>query len=241
MKRQRVRKALILISFFLFPVTIFYLSPVLIIEGASQGIVVGSFMIFTLLFFSSLFFGRAFCGWVCPGAGLQEICFAVNNKPARGGKSNWIKYYIWVPWISIIILMAVKAGGLKKIDMFYQIPYGISVSHPHAYVVYYGLVGLIVVLSLTAGKRAFCHYVCWMAPFMIIGTKMRNFFKWPALHLETDKDKCINCETCSKNCTMSLDVNGMVQKGSMKNSECILCGECVDGCTQGAIRYSFQI
>jgi len=49
MKRQRVRKALILISFFLFPVTIFYLSPVLIIEGASQGIVAGSFIIFASL------------------------------------------------------------------------------------------------------------------------------------------------------------------------------------------------
>jgi polyferredoxin len=47
----------------------------------------------------SLFLGRAFCGWVCPGAGIQEWCFTVNDKKARGGRLNWIKYFIWVPWI----------------------------------------------------------------------------------------------------------------------------------------------
>ena len=31
---------------------------------------------------------------------------------------------------------------------------------------------------------------------------------------------------------MSLDVNGMVQRADMENGECILCGNCVDGCYQ---------
>ena len=39
---------------------------------------------------------------------------------------------------------------------------------------------------------------------------------------------------------MSLDVNGMVQLSSMENSECILCGTCVDGCPKKAIRYTFS-
>jgi ferredoxin-type protein NapH len=55
-----------------------------------------------------------------------------------------------------------------------------------------------------------------------------------------DKEKCANCKTCTKNCPMSLDVNGMVLKGSMVNSECILCGTCADGCTKGVIKYSFS-
>jgi len=80
--RQKIRKALLLVSFLLFPVTINYFSPYIIMDGASQGIIAGSFITFTLLFFVSLFFGRAFCGWVCPGAGIQEWCFAVNDKKA---------------------------------------------------------------------------------------------------------------------------------------------------------------
>ncbi len=44
MKRQRLRKALILISFLFFPVTLYYFSPVLIIQGVAEGIVAGSFL-----------------------------------------------------------------------------------------------------------------------------------------------------------------------------------------------------
>ena len=39
---------------------------------------------------------------------------------------------------------------------------------------------------------------------------------------------------------MSLEVNGMVRKEKMENSECILCGTCVDGCSKGAIRFTFS-
>ena len=39
---------------------------------------------------------------------------------------------------------------------------------------------------------------------------------------------------------MSLDVNSMVQQNSMENSECILCGSCVDNCPKGAVKYSFN-
>jgi ferredoxin-type protein NapH len=79
-RRQKIRKAIILISFLLFPITINYFSPYIIIDGAAQGIIAGSFITFVLLFIVSLFLGRAFCGWVCPGAGIQEFCFTVNLK-----------------------------------------------------------------------------------------------------------------------------------------------------------------
>jgi ferredoxin-type protein NapH len=38
---------------------------------------------------------------------------------------------------------------------------------------------------------------------------------------------------------MSLEIHRMVEKGSMINTECILCGECVDGCLKDVIRYAF--
>ena len=93
-RRQRVRKALILISLLLFPVIMNYLSPYVIIDGAMNGVVNGSFIVFILLVLSALFVGRLWCGWICPGAGLEEACHAINDKPARGGKLNWIKRFI---------------------------------------------------------------------------------------------------------------------------------------------------
>jgi polyferredoxin len=62
-KRQRLRKFLALVSFLLFPVTIYYLSPVLPLQGAAEGVLVGSLILFGLLFLASLVAGRAFCGW----------------------------------------------------------------------------------------------------------------------------------------------------------------------------------
>ena len=135
--RQNLRKLLIFISFILFPVTLYYLSPALIIQGAAGGIITGSFVLFASLFVSALFLGRGFCGWVCPGAGLQECCQMVSGRKAKGGRYNWIKYFIWGPWLIIIAMAAVSSGGFKSIDVFYMTKSGISVAEPDAYIIYY--------------------------------------------------------------------------------------------------------
>lgn len=95
--RQRIRKALVIIAFLSFPVTMNFLSPYVIIDGAMNGIVNGSLIMFGLMFVSSLFLGRAWCGWVCPGAGMQEIMEPVNKKPVNPSKVDWIKWLIWIP------------------------------------------------------------------------------------------------------------------------------------------------
>lgn len=208
--------------------------------GASEGIITGSFVVFGTMFLASLFLGRAFCGWVCPAGGLQECCILAVDKRARGGKLNWIKYLIWVPWISIIVLTAINAGGLKKLDFLYQTKYGISVSEPQAYIIFYAVITLIVIMAFATGKRSFCHYACWMAPFMIIGNSIKKKLPYPSLRLKSEKDKCIGCNSCTRKCPMSLEVMGMAQRGDMYNPECILCGECVDACPKKVIRYSLR-
>jgi ferredoxin-type protein NapH len=235
-RRQKIRKALIFISFLLFPITIFYLSPAIIINGASRGIITGSFISFSSLFISSLLFGRLFCGWLCPGAGIQEALLVINGQTVK--KNNWIKYLIWLPWVSVIILLFIL-NGVKSVEPLYGIKNGISVSEPHNYIIYYFFLALFVVLSLVVGKRSFCHHVCWMAPFMILGRRLRNLPAWPSLHLKADQAQCKNCHTCTEHCPMSLDVEQMVHDSSMEHDECILCGTCVDQCTNGAIRYGF--
>lgn len=241
MIRQRIRKTLLLISFLLFPITIYYFSPVLVIEGASKGIVVGSLLVFASMFIFSLFLGRAFCGWVCPAGGLQECCTLAVDKKAAGGKLNLLKYIFWVPWLLSIIIVAIHAGGFDTVNVLYQIKDGLSVSDKYGYIIYYFFVGLIVLLALTGGKRAFCHYVCWMAPFMVIGSKIRCIVSLPSLKIQAIKDNCEDCKLCDKKCPMSLHVSEMVKNNSMKNSECILCGQCVDTCTKGAVKFSFGL
>jgi ferredoxin-type protein NapH len=240
MNRQTVRKTMTLLMFALFPLVYYYFSPYLVIMGASEGIVAGSLIIFAALFVVSLFLGRAFCGWVCPAGAMQEYCVRVRNKSFKNGKRNWIKYAIWIPWMSIIILMFLQAGGVVSVDPLYQTYYGISITGFESAVMFLAIASLIAGIALATGKRGACHTICWMAPFMIIGRKIRNTASWPALQLEANSSKCINCKACSRNCSMSLDVNAMVQKQSMENTECILCGRCVDVCPKGVIKYAFD-
>lgn len=244
--RQRIRKILVILAFLSFPITMNYLSPYVIIDGAVNRVVNGSLIMFALMFLSSLFLGRLWCGWVCPGGGMQEIVEPVNRRPVKVRKVDWIKWLIWVPWISLIVFLAVSAGGYKSFNFLYSTQGGISVagdadrSIVFAYIIYYFVIALFVGLAVFAGRRAGCHTVCWMAPFMIIGRWIRNRFSWPSLRLKADPAACADCKKCTTGCPMSLDVNALVQSGKMEHSECILCGTCVDNCTKHAIRYSFS-
>jgi polyferredoxin len=238
--RQRIRKAIIIFAFLTFPITMNFLSPYVIIDGAMNGIVNGSLIMFGLMFLSSLFLGRAWCGWVCPGGGMQEIVEPINRRPVNLRKTDWIKWLIWIPWISIIIWLVIRAGGYSSVNFLHLTESGVSIDEPLKYIMYYLVIGLFLVLAITVGKRAGCHTICWMAPFMIIGRWIRNQFAWPSLRLVANASACSDCKTCTKNCPMSLDVNNMVKTQKMEHTECILCGTCVDNCSRDAIRYSFS-
>ena len=244
--RQVIRKSLLLLAFLSFPITMNYLSPYVIIDGAMNGIINGSLVMFGVMFLSSLFFGRLWCGWICPGGGMQDIVEPINYKPVNGPKINWIKWAIWITWLLLIIIFAVKAGGYWRVNLLYHTQNGISVAGTAerpifiAYIIYYVVVVLFIGLAIFAGRRAGCHSICWMAPFMITGRWIRNRFSWPSLRLVADVSACKDCKSCTKTCPMSLDVNAMVQARKMENAECILCGTCVDNCSKKAIRYSFS-
>jgi polyferredoxin len=238
--RQRTREIIILLSFLLFPLTYYYFSPYLVIDGASKGIITGSFIVFLLMFLSSLFIGRLFCAWLCPAGGLQRVCYRINNKKFKNAKLDWVKYIIWIPWISIIFFMFFRAGEIISVEPFYQTYYGISISDMYSLMMFLIIVFLIVLISLIFGRRGFCHSICWMAPFMILGRKIRNLGKWPSVRLISRDVNCIDCMVCSKNCPMSIDVNHLVHSSSMEHGECILCGTCVDVCPNNVINYSFS-
>jgi len=195
--------------------------------------------VFGLQFLSALFVGRLWCGWVCLAAGLGEVCFDINSKPASS-RSSWVKWFIWTPRLILIVVIAVRAGGYRQVDFFHLTDSGISVDEPQRYAIYYIVIALSAGLAVLLGRRAGCHTICWMAPFTILGRKLRNAFRWPSLRLVAEGEVCSNCKRCTQNCPMSLDVNGMVQGSTMEHSECILCGSCVDTCPRDVIRYSFS-
>ena len=106
--------------------------------------------------------------------------------------------------------------------------------------VYLLVVFILFFLPLICGKRAACHYICWMAPFMNLGIKIRKLLHLPGLRIATDHTKCVDCKICTKNCPMGLDVHQIVKEGHIDEYECSMCGECIDQCPKKAISYKFK-
>ncbi len=240
MERQRTRTIVLAVSGLLIPVTFYYLSPYLILQAASEGIVDGSLVIFGAQFLFALVFGRAFCGWVCPAGAIAEGTRWLHDKPFRRRFLDYVKYGVWLPWLGFIVFLSIQAGGLRRVVVGYQTWHGISVSNVYSLVILAGLLLLLVGLTLWVGRRGFCHTLCWMAPFMILGCALRDRVGLPGLRLEATPEDCVACGACSRACTMSLDVRGMVQRGDMKNRECILCARCVDTCPKHLLSLTWK-
>jgi len=175
-----------------------YFSPAIIIMGMAQHILTGSFFTFLLMLILSMFLGRSFCGYLCPAGALQECAAYVNSNPAKQGKRRAIKYVIWTIWIAVIVIAFALGEGTVGVDVFYMTDHGVSVTEIANYAVYYAVILLLLLPSLIHDRRAACHYICWMAPFMVIGEKIGQILHIPQLHVSADNRKCISCKKAKR-------------------------------------------
>ena len=238
--RQRVRRGIILISLLLFPITLNFFSPYVSIDGAMVGLLSGSLLLFVFMFFTAIFFGRAWCGWICPMAGLSEAAMGVNRKNVNVKRLKIIRYSIFTVWFAILIVMFILAGGIKGVDLLRLTDNGISVDAPMKYIIYYAVLAIFIILTFWLGKRGACHAICWMSPFLAGGFTIGKILKIPQLRVKTDSSKCIKCGVCDSKCPMSIKVSSGVKDGHIKTSDCILCGECVDACKKKVLRYGIK-
>ncbi|MFC1933406.1 4Fe-4S binding protein [Chloroflexota bacterium] len=212
----------------------------MIIEGSAQGIVTFSFFFWSLFTLTALIFGRAACGYICPLGAIQETKDRMAPKKlARIKYLRVLKCILAIVWVGAIVYAAISAGGYKIVNLLYNTESGVSVDSAQGWFTYFAIVIVVLLPVFFIGKRGFCHYFCPWGVLNIAGTRIKNFFRWPSLNLKADSEKCKQCQTCDKNCPMSLEVSKAVQSGSMDNTECILCSTCVDNCPNGVIKYSW--
>ena len=234
---QKIRKPIVISSAILFHLLLvfhLFFSPVIIVMASYKGIINASFIAFALIILLSLFFGRAYCSWFCPGCGIQEILALIVKKKSNNSKALAIKYFIFAVWLGAIVTGYI-INGFRRIDLTYGMT---DVTIERKIILTTGALIIIVPLTAIFGQFASCKYICWQAPFMIIGTKIRDYFQFRGLRIIADTDKCITCKVCNNKCPMNIDVMANVKSKKMNHTECILCGNCIDHCKHKAIKFS---
>ena len=91
----------------------------------------------------------------------------------------------------------------------------------------------LVVLFILAwrGGRTYCNTIC------PVGTILSFFARFSWLKIHFDANKCKNCSLCSKNCKAAcIDF----KTHTVDYSRCVVCGNCIDSCKFGALKYSRQ-
>jgi polyferredoxin len=228
--KQKVRLILVFSAMFLFPLTLNYFSPYVSIDGAMAGIVSGSVFVFALQFLSGVFLGRAWCGWLCPVAGISEVAARVNDRRVNVKRLAVIRYAVFGVWFAILVASFVLAGGVKGVDPLHLTERYISVDEPWKFVTYYFVLALLFVLTVSIGRRGACHAICWMAPFLTAGELLGRALRVPQLKVRSYPERCVDCGMCTKQCPMSIDVAQEIKSGRVRSLACIRCGECADNC-----------
>lgn len=238
--RQKVRRIILYLSLFFFPLTFNYFSPYISIDGAFQGIISGSVIFFFLMILLGLSYGRAWCAWLCPIGGLSEMCMSINRKPVPVRKLRIIRYSIFAVWFGTLVTGFIVAGGIKGINPLHLTEHGISVDEPLKFITYYMVLLIFYILTIAIGRRGACHTICWISPFLVGGYLLGKGLRVMQLRIKTNPSECIDCKMCDQKCPMSIEVSKEVQSGEIASLDCILCGECVDACPKKVLTYGIR-
>ncbi|MGM0608040.1 MAG: 4Fe-4S binding protein [Candidatus Muiribacteriota bacterium] len=189
-----------------------------------------------ILFLTVAFTGRAVCGWVCPFGFFQDLLFKIKSKKFK--IPSWMKDFKFFflilfvlilpfltpandPWFSKICPAGYFFAALPLIGGDHSFIENIS------YFFYIKtLIALIVLIASIKFSRPFCQTVC---PLGAIFEIFKKFSLW---QIEVDKNKCISCNKCFKNCPMDIKIYET-------KFDCIYCQKCIETCPGNAIKNNY--
>ena len=221
-------------------------------------IVVVSLIVLTLVF------GRIYCSVICPLGVFQDLLARFHrkkNKYSYSKEVRWLRYPVLVVFIiagvvgigSLFQLLAPYSSYGRIATMIFQPLWkgcnnllAMAAEHYESYAFYsvdtwmrslpvliIAAVTLVVLFILAwRGGRTYCNTIC------PVGTILSFFARFSWLKVRFDADKCKNCSLCSKNCKAAcIDY----KTHTVDYSRCVVCGNCIDKCKFGALKYSGSV
>ena len=208
----------------------------------------------------TLVFGRIYCSVICPLGVFQDVLARFRRK------KNKYSYSKEVRWLRYSVLGVFVIAGLAGVGSLFQLlaPYSsygriatmifqpvwkfgnnllaLVAEHFDSYAFYtidtwmrslpvfvIAAVTLVLLFVLAwRGGRTYCNTIC------PVGTILSFFARFSWFKIRFDEEKCKNCSLCSKNCKAAcIDF----KTHSVDYSRCVVCGNCIEKCNFGALKY----
>lgn len=181
--------------------------------------------------------GRIGCGWFCFMGTVQDI---VGEKSLI--KRKWKEPKIWLRILFVVLFFAsalyfyaVNMNSGKVIGYRYQ-PGILHMDFNDHYkrIWLYDTIGAVV-LGLLLERRQTCKSGCPIGSLCAVGASYSRVI--PVV----DKKKCNSCKRCEGVCPVRIPITTYIDAkcGLVTNSECLVCGKCVDECKSNAITLNF--
>lgn len=168
-----------------------------------------------------LFFGRIFCGFLCPLGFFEDILWRITERlhlPKLPRDSKFMKLIdIFNKFFLIVFILAIIA--LIVLAFFPDILSKFSIP---MFVIF--VVPIIMISFNLLARRFFCN-VCPLGSFIGL------FYKVNIVKLKKNPESCTFCGACYETCPMRIK-NVLLEnkKENISNTSCIFCGECIRRC-----------
>jgi polyferredoxin len=211
---------------------------------------------FSVIFFSmmflmfivaamAMFYGRVYCGYLCPQMIFSEASIALESKLTRI-INKYIRWSASKRKLLSRVLFYGMAGICSVVLAFVFISYFVEPRDLLHRLLRFdmrttaGIAGatttLVTLLDFLFLRQRFCTTVC---PYGYL-QGMLGDNDTLIVHYRDESRECIECKKCVRVCHMGIDI-----RTSPYQIECIHCGECIDACVdvlgrlgkQGLIHY----
>ncbi|MGH7554461.1 MAG: 4Fe-4S binding protein, partial [Longimicrobiales bacterium] len=163
--------------------------------------------------FTTLLWGRVFCGYLCPFGALQDLLErVVPRRFKRELPRRLHEHALWVKY-GVLALVVVLAAIGSEVTLFqYVEPFGTVFFLSSSVVLWAIALGLLAASAVI--PRFYCRYVCPLGASLAVASVLSPF-------RIRRVEQCTVCKVCEQDCP-----TGAIAGPSIDFKECVRCNVC---------------